>query len=126
MGANLGRERERTRLYLFLHDSNGRARERHLAVIATASVPVRIVAVMPSEPSAPLPLCARSTIAISRVRARISAAVRRGLEPFFRECGLRVEPGRALNATPPSASEIERVAAIAAKRDSYFYAGVRK
>ena len=46
-----------------------------------------------------------------------------GLEAFFRECGIRVEPGTTLRASPPSASEIERVGAIAAKHGSYFYAG---
>ena len=61
-----------------------------------------------------------------RIPARIQLTCAAGLEPFFRECGVTVEPGRALNAEPPSASEIERVAMIAAKHGSYFYEGVRK
>jgi mannose-6-phosphate isomerase-like protein (cupin superfamily) len=60
------------------------------------------------------------------VPARIQLTCAAGLEPFFRECGVRVEPGQARNAGPPSGSEIERVATVAAKHGSYFYEGVRK
>jgi quercetin dioxygenase-like cupin family protein len=57
----------------------------------------------------------------SHALARIQLTCAAGLEPFFRECGIRVEPGEAPNPTPPSAAEIERVATIAAKHGSYFY-----
>jgi len=46
-----------------------------------------------------------------------------GLEAFFRECGIRVDSRMTLPVGAPSASEIARVAAIAAKHGSYFYAG---
>jgi len=57
------------------------------------------------------------------VPARIQLTCTAGLEPFFRECGVRVEAGQTPSAEPPSASEIERVATIAAKHGSYFYGG---
>jgi mannose-6-phosphate isomerase-like protein (cupin superfamily) len=59
------------------------------------------------------------------VPARIQLTCAAGLEPFFRECGVPVEPGRILSAESPTASEIQRVATIAAKHGSYFYESVR-
>jgi quercetin dioxygenase-like cupin family protein len=55
--------------------------------------------------------------------ARIQLTCAAGLEEFFRECGIRVAPGSASAAGPPSAVDIERVVTIAAKHGSYFYAG---
>lgn len=57
--------------------------------------------------------------------ARIQLTCAAGLESFFRECGIRVEPGSVPRGEAPSAGEIERIAAIAAKHGSYFYGGVR-
>jgi len=57
------------------------------------------------------------------VAVKVQLTCAAGLEAFFRECGIRVEPGTTLRAGAPSASEIERVGAIAAKHGSYFYAG---
>jgi quercetin dioxygenase-like cupin family protein len=56
------------------------------------------------------------------VGAKIQLTCAAGLEGFFRECGIRVNPGTTLSANAPSASEIERVAAIGVKHGSYFYA----
>ena len=57
--------------------------------------------------------------------ARIQLTCAAGLEAFFRECGIEVEPGSMPSGTPPSSGDIERVAAIAAKHGSFFYTGVR-
>ena len=57
--------------------------------------------------------------------ARIQLTCAAGLEAFFRECGIRVEPGTTPNGAPLSGAEIERVATIAAKHGSFFYSGVR-
>ncbi len=55
--------------------------------------------------------------------ARIQLTCAAGLEEFFRECGIRVAPGSAIAAGPPSAVHIERVVTIAAKHGAYFHAG---
>ena len=57
--------------------------------------------------------------------ARIQVTCAAGLEAFFRECGIRVEPGSAPSGVGQSAADTERVAAIAAKHGSFFYTGVR-
>jgi hypothetical protein len=57
------------------------------------------------------------------VPAKIQLTCAAGLEGFFRECGIRVDPRTTLPAGAPSASEIERVAAIGVKHGSYFYTG---
>jgi mannose-6-phosphate isomerase-like protein (cupin superfamily) len=59
---------------------------------------------------------------LNTVPAKIQLTCAAGLEGFFRECGIRVDPGTTLSPSAPSASEIERVAAIGVKHGSYFYA----
>ena len=59
------------------------------------------------------------------VPARIQLTCAAGLEAFFRECGIEVEPGSMPSGTPLSSGEIERVALIAAKHGSFFYKRAR-
>jgi quercetin dioxygenase-like cupin family protein len=57
--------------------------------------------------------------------ARIQLTCAAGLEAFFRECGIQVEPGSTPTGAPVSGAAIERVVTIAAKHGSFFNSGGR-